>query len=665
MRSIKTKILVYVIVLLLLISAGFMVISYYTASNAITAKVEEMLPPLAVQASQVVKKAIEGQLNALEATAVNYVFRDADSSLEDKLAILREEAARSGHLRMSVVDSDGNMQPTSGSSVNIKDREYFTKAISGESNVSDPIISKVDNSIVLMYAVPIKQGNTVIGVLTATRDGGALSEITNGVAFGKSGSAFMINKNGDAVANKDINMVIEKDNIFENAESNPKLKPLAEIQRQMVEGKTGIGQYEYDNVIKYLGYAPVEGTEWSIGVASHRSEILAELNILKTYIIIFGAVILLIGAVAGYFIAGLIATPIKLIADHLKKIAGGDFTQEVPKKCRRLKDEVGVLAESLKTMQESVGGLIKSVVGEAENVNKAVLLTGDYMSKLSTQIEDVSATTEELSAGMEETAASAEEMNATAAEIDAAVDSIAIKAQEGSVSAGEISKRANDLSESFMSSQQIALKVLSEVKDKLEDALDESKAVEKINELADAILQITSQTNLLALNAAIEAARAGEAGRGFAVVADEIRKLAENSKDTANQIQDITKTVTQSVENLAVSSNSLLTFVNTDVVRDYNAMLVATEDYSSDAETINNLVVDLSATSEELAASIQNMIKAIEEITDATNEGANGTSSIAQKTIAVAEMGSEVMKQADASKRSADILSEMIVNFKI
>lgn len=266
---------------------------------------------------------------------------------------------------------------------------------------------------------------------------------------------------------------------------------------------------------------------------------------------------------------------------------------------------------------------------------------------------------------MEETAASTEEMNATSSEIESAVDSIAAKAEEGAATAGSISKKANELRESFAASHHSAYNIFMDVRDKLENALEESKSVEHINELADAILQITSQTNLLALNAAIEAARAGEAGRGFAVVADEIRKLAEDSKNTVTQIQDITKTVVQSVENLSTSSHSLLTFMAGDVDRDYKTMLSATEEYKKDAEHIDGLITDFSATSEELAASMQTMLKALNEITAATSEGAGGTANIAEKTAAIAEMANEVTKQTNSSRESAERLARMVAKFKV
>jgi methyl-accepting chemotaxis protein len=195
--------------------------------------------------------------------------------------------------------------------------------------------------------------------------------------------------------------------------------------------------------------------------------------------------------------------------------------------------------------------------------------------------------------------------------------------------------------------------------------LEQSKAVQQINDLTNSVLQITSQTNLLALNAAIEAARAGEAGRGFAVVADEIRKLAETSKETVTQIQDITKVVTNSVVNLSDNSNELLRFVQNDVSKDYQTMLEATDQYKLDANLVSEIVSDFSATSEELLASIQNMVSTMNSIAEATNEGAAGTTNIAQKVTSVVNKAGEVTESIHSTGEGSDALNEMVSKFTI
>jgi len=328
-------------------------------------------------------------------------------------------------------------------------------------------------------------------------------------------------------------------------------------------------------------------------------------------------------------------------------------------------DEVGDLARAIQTMQKSISDVIHGVINEAKTVDESATHTQRNIVDLSSEIEAVSATTEELSAGMEETAASTQEMNATSSEIEHAVESIAEKAQEGADTALEISKRAEHLKENAINSQKVAHSTHSSVDEKLRNAIAQSKAIEQINVLSDSILQITSQTNLLALNAAIEAARAGEAGRGFAVVADEIRKLAEDSKNTVTQIQDITRQVVSSVENLAQSSEQVLDFIQTQVIKDYDSMVATGEQYYKDAEYVNSLVTDFSATAEELAASIQNMIKAINEISTANNEAASGTQNIAQKTTNVSEEASTVVKLASLTKESSEKLMQMVSRFKV
>lgn len=378
--------------------------------------------------------------------------------------------------------------------------------------------------------------------------------------------------------------------------------------------------------------------------------------------------IILILVVVGISIAAIVIRSIRkslnILKTELDILAekGGDLTQNITVPS---KDEINELANSLNKFIDNIREIIISVNESVDNIDQVVDVVKVTVTDLNKNIEEVSATTEELSAGMEETAASSEEMAATAQEIEKAVHSIAEKSQEGAEQAGEINKRAAETKENVQDSQKKGQEIFVSTKKELEKAIEDSKIVEEINLLSQAIMQITDQTNLLALNAAIEAARAGEAGKGFSVVAEEIRKLAEQSKDTVIEIQNVTGKVIESVKNLSESSDNLLTFVSTDVDKDYKTMIEIAEKYNDDAEFIDNLVADFSSTSEELLASISDVLKTIDGVAEAASEGAGGTTDIANRILEINSKSNKVLDQILKTKDNTDRLKDEICKFKV
>jgi methyl-accepting chemotaxis protein len=400
-------------------------------------------------------------------------------------------------------------------------------------------------------------------------------------------------------------------------------------------------------------------------VTAPSNEVYRQVNDSKLVTIILIILAAVLVAAISVFTANRISRPVVIAADHLNALSKADFSKDLSNAFTDRSDEIGVLMESVSVMSRSIRSLINDVINEVNSVKDSILISSDNLSELSDRIAEVSATADEISGVTEETAACTEEMDAASTEIENAVRTIAEKAQNGSALAGEISNRAQKLKDDAIISQNAAYDISKDVDSEMKNALERSKAVEKIGVLTKTILQIAEQTNLLSLNAAIEAAKAGEVGKGFGVVADEIRKLAEGSKNTVNKIRSITAEVIASVKDLASSSEMALSFIDTKVIGDYRTMVEIGEQYYSDAAAIQELIDDFSATSEELLHSIQNMVKAIHEVTISNSEEAQGIQNISLRAADVMERASRVSELMKAAKLSSEGLSESVARFRV
>lgn len=416
-------------------------------------------------------------------------------------------------------------------------------------------------------------------------------------------------------------------------------------------------------------YVPIRDADgkvigmWFVG--TYKTKVNAQiLNSLYTTLII-SFIFLIIGLVVSYILGEIVAAGFIRIQKRLEELAQGNFTGRMDEKVAKRRDEAGQIANSFNVTQQVIRDMISKLQNEIAEIEHATAISVSSTDEVHSEIGEISSTTQELSAGLEETAASTEEMFATSHEIEAGIENIAKRASEGAASAKGIRGRAENLMRVTAESQKNAIEIYENTNKKLRESIDKAGSIEEIKVLSDTILSITSQTNLLALNAAIEANRAGEAGKGFAVVADEIRKLAENSKTTAEQIRDISKKVTEAVETLVEDSTSVLDFMDKQVIKDYGVMVETGEQYHNDAQTVDSMTVELSATAEELHASVQSVLKAIEEITSAANEGASGSSIIASKAGSIVVKTDEVARQALGNKATAQRLKEMVQFFKV
>jgi len=359
-----------------------------------------------------------------------------------------------------------------------------------------------------------------------------------------------------------------------------------------------------------------------------------------------------------------VTVPIKKLQDRLTELVqnGGDLTQSIQIKT---KDEVGNLASAMNQFIENVRVIILEVNERADGVGSSASAVGEKLTLLNANLEDSSATVEELSAGMEETAASAQEISASSNEIEHAASAISSRASEGSEAVGEISQRAINLQTKTQKSSQTSIDLFHSSREKLTKALERSKEIEQITILTEAILEISAQTNLLALNAAIEAARAGEAGKGFSVVADEIGRLADNSKQTVEKIQEVTVDVVSSVQDLSENTQVFLNYFSDTVVTDYADMVATGNQYEKDAGFVDGLVNDFSSTSKKLNSTITEIINAISEVATTISESANGTQNIAERITDIVSLANDIQTEMRSTIENSTKLKAAVGKFKV
>lgn len=383
------------------------------------------------------------------------------------------------------------------------------------------------------------------------------------------------------------------------------------------------------------------------------------------YIIGILGIMLLAGLVVSYILGHIIAKGFVKIRESMAKIAGGDLTGIFSDRQMLRKDESGDINRSFTMMQQNILKIIEDINTESSKIKDSIDNMVHSSNDVYDDIENISATTEELSAGMEETAASVQEISNTTVDVEGEIITITGKLEHGLVISEQIKGRADGLKQSALGSQQTAVTAYDAANKKLRGSIEKTKAIEEIKSLSQTILSITSQTNLLALNASIESARAGEAGKGFAVVAEQIRILAEDSKSAVSKIESITSLVAEAVEELVSDSQNILSFVDNQVIKDYENTVHIGEQYDKDATTVEKMVSEIKDSTEKLKESILYIKHAIDEVALAANEGAKGASDIAEKSSSIAEKTSEVLEQSRNNEKSAESLNKLIGFFKI
>lgn len=327
-------------------------------------------------------------------------------------------------------------------------------------------------------------------------------------------------------------------------------------------------------------------------------------------------------------------------------------------------DEVGELVDGINLFIEKLQEIMKRIRSHSENILVSSKEIAYKINESGNNTNEVSATMDEIAAAMQEISATVEELSSGSENIFESIIHLTDKINDGNVLTKDIQSRSLNYKTEIENEKTNAVAIINEIKNTLEQSIENSKEAAQIQSLTENILQIASQTNLLSLNASIEAAHAGEAGKGFSVVAAQISELAESSRTIAKNIQEISTLVTESVTGLSSDSKKLLEFVNNDVLTDYDKFVAISDNYYNDAVNVNNILEEFTNETSALKTTMSEMNHGINDISTTIEESANGTNDISSRIRNIASSVEAIKSQTAENQSIGNELKKNVEVFK-
>jgi len=631
--SLKVKLIVINIVILMVAVSISTAFSYLNAKKLLLGGVEENITALAVSSSKEVGLWLDGRRSEVSTMANNPML--VSGSPRAKMDYLMAELKRNNlYETFFIADEKGNYSITSGTPGNVKDRDYFINVMqTGETVVSNPVVSRATGQTVIVVASPVKKNGRIIGMLGGTVSITGLSQRLASIKSGQTGYAYMVQSDGLIIAHPDQG-VLMKLNPLTDSGIDPRLK---ETVQNVIAGQTSVNRYLFNDIDKYVAYAPVPGVNWGIMVNVPVAEVTTQLTSLPIVASVVAIIVALISALVSYLLlARMVSRPIEKIQKLMARAEVGDLTVrgEVLSE-----DEIGQLTQSFNHLMEKIRGMLVDIRNSAVTINKSLAImygkashmassnqsmkgrineinysaeliseniagtastsseTSSYIQMNAQALEDMYSSVQRLASASEEISASVDQVSTGVEQNSESINSISVSAQDMSLSVNsvaaavkEINISLNEVSRNCERSIQITDNAGVRAGETNEIIENLSQSSRQIGKIVNVINDIAEQTKMLALNAAIEAAGAGEAGKGFAVVANEVKELAKQTAEATDEISSQIE-VMQNSMGAAVKSVGTITQVIEEITDITNTIASAVTEQSSSTGEISKSVV--------------------------------------------------------------------------
>ncbi|HJV44587.1 MAG TPA: methyl-accepting chemotaxis protein [Bacillota bacterium] len=580
------------------------------------------------------------------------------TSPNEQISYLKSLSQKNPEFEMVFVSNDligKNTQTSLDSTLDISDREYFKRSSQGETVISEPMISKATGKLVVVIATPIYRNTQITGVAGTTILVDKLQEVIASEKLGKTGYAYLFNKDGLVIAHPN------KDNILKLDLHSLKNEQLNQAIINAIKGNSGHVEYSFEGIDKYAFYSKTSQMDWGIVLTAPVNEATEQLSYLAKISFVTAGVVLFFTIFTIFIFAGRFVRPIQSLSQLTQQIAQGDLTT---KSSIQTKDEIGTLADHFNFMIDNMHGLIVNI----KEVSTHLKHSSEILEYSSRETKDAS----------EQVAITISELANGTSDIAMTVQDISQEVTDTTQTIQEVNHVTTEMLHSFSETQQatkkgseyseIAIRKMNEIQDQSAENVslmhDLGSKTKEITGIVDLINSIASQTNLLALNAAIEAARAGEHGKGFSVVADEVRQLAEQTAIATNQIQNLinqtqerTTKAISSIEKEQQDINQGLAYVqNLGTV--FSTINDTMEQVVTEAHQMTQFMKQLEEKSQVISASIEG----ISAITEEASAGAEQVSAASQQQAASSH---QISMDAESLSKLAQNLDEVTKQFKI
>ena len=505
---------------------------------------------------------------------------------------------------------------------------YYIPVQNGKETWMEPYLNSNIGVYMISYVIPIEVDGESIGIIGMDIDFSEFTNTIDSLSIFDSGYGFLANDSGEVMYHKDLEI---GSNL---ADADSGLQAVVDALGNEQTEETAVS-YTYQGKDKVMYYKTLENGMKFV-LTAPKTELQEKSRQLAKQIFGGAAFAMILTIIIGTVLGFTITKPITQIDGIVKQTAEFEFASNPANQhLYKRKDETGRMAISLHNMRKN----LRQMVANIRHVYTDLKNTTEQLSDTTKRVREMSSvntdTTQELAAAMEETAATMETVNTTVSDIKERATDIERYSKEGRESSVEVKERAGQLKLKTQAASEKTVQMYENVQQKTEAAMEQAKAVEKINQFTQAILEISSQTNLLALNASIEAARAGEAGKGFAVVAGEIGTLAAQTSTTVGSINEIIAEVNQAVANMTGCLKESTDFLEQTVLKDYEDFMGVADQYTKDATVFDDDMSAISGQINTLLSSIVEIADAMRGVSPTVSAAADAVTDIAQKTLEV------------------------------